>query len=320
MTRMSRPYAPLWGFLFLGIIPAVVLCSAPLDCADAAFGDNPQSSIVNPQSSQSPIVSYPPDHPGTIFKLPYDHLDWIETGPGLTCLQAHNTQVALWWASWYDMGEEARVEKPWGDEIYRFRADQRERILHGVNALSSIGVKSIVYLHTWNLKQAGYTIEQIVAWSRDLKVRWGFRGLYLDGVIFGDALETQRLFKALRGVFPEGVGIIYLHDSIGARLAWGHPRAIELVDYCLIGEGPDPPRTEEALNHTLKGPGPSRSFVLDLSDIPEDLERELACWCGRNGVALTWAKGQLFKWVRCYEDCLPGATGGLPASALPIGV
>jgi hypothetical protein len=259
-------------------------------------------------------VTYPEDHPGNIFHLPFDHLTWFEDGPGLACLAPHNTSVVVWWASWYDKGEEARVEIPWGERPYRFRPAEEVRILGGIHALRSVGVKSLMYVHTWNLKKEGYSIAQIAEWALYHKTWWGIEGIYLDGVFYGDELETQRLFEALRGVFPRGEGIIYLHDSNSSRSQLGHPRAIELVDYCLVGEWKTDPWTDEELAYKLKDPGPSRSFTLKIhnnpntpgDDVTKEERKRLICWCARNNVSIRWPKGWLFKDVRWYEECLPG--------------
>ena len=106
-----------------------------------------------------------------------------------------------------------------------------------------LGMTVIPYMSPWY-----YHIRDAQAFMKQLaeqKAEFGFRGIYYDGLWHDDWLESYRVMRMTRALFPEGC--VYLHTTIGPPL-WSKtmwcPFLDTYADFVLRGEsysakGPD---------------------------------------------------------------------------------
>ena len=98
------------------------------------------------------------------------------------------------------------------------------------------GMTVIPYMSPWyfHIRDADAFIEQLAA----QKAEFGFGGIYYDGLWYDDWIESYRVMRMTRELFPQGC--VYLHSTVGppifSRTMWC-PFLDTYADFVLRGEG-----------------------------------------------------------------------------------
>jgi len=108
-----------------------------------------------------------------------------------------------------------------------------------------VGMTTIPYMSPWyyHVRDSGHFMDQLAKH----KAEYGYGGIYYDGLWYDDWIESYRVMRLTRALFPEGC--VYIHSTIGpplfSKTMWC-PFLDTYADLVLRGEsyttkGPDDP-------------------------------------------------------------------------------